>query len=175
MLLVAVITLFPCLASAQIFTSKTQSTTLTVQLNAVSGILLNASGLLPTLTYTTDGDYTNGVTTAVENAALSAFSTSAYSITVGASTNLVNTTNSAITIPVNDVTVTPTLPAANAAITITPKAIPLTSAVLIVSTAGTLLQNFNLQYSTVNSVKADFINVPAGSYQTTITYTITNP
>jgi hypothetical protein len=177
MLLAAAILSLPCLASAQAFTSKTAATTLTVNLTALSGIRLNAAGLNPTLNYLTDADYTNGVTLS-QTAALSTFSTSAYSVTIYATTQLVNTTNSAISIPAGDVTVTPSLAVANPDITITPKAIPVAIAnatKLIGSTSGTVLQNFNLAYSTVGAPTTDFINKPAGAYATTITYTITNP
>lgn len=177
LLLLAAILSLPCIVNAQVFGSKTASTTLTVNLTALSGIRLNASGLNPTLNYNTDADYTNGVSL-TQTAALSAFSTSAYSITVYATTQLVNTTNSAISIPAADVTVTPSLAVANTDITITPKALTVASAnatKLIGSTSGTLLQDFNLNYSTTAAPKADFINKPAGAYASTITYTITNP
>jgi hypothetical protein len=175
-LLIAAILSLPCIANAQ-FTSTTASTTLTVNLTALSGIVLNAAGLNPTLTYLTSNDYTNGVTLS-QTAALSAFSTSPYSINIYATGQLVNTTSSSINIPVADVTVTPTLAVANPAVTITPQSIPVSignAAKLIATTAGTILQNFNLAYSTVGAPTTDFINKPAGAYNTTIIYSITNP
>lgn len=176
LLLLATLLSLPYLSNAQ-FTSQTASTTLTVNLSALSGIVLNASGLNPTLNYLTAADYTNGVTLS-QTAALAAFSTSPYSITIYATGQLVNTVTSSATIPVADVTVTPSLAASNPAITITPQAIPVAvgnALKLIGSTAGTILQEFNLAYSTAGAPTTDFINKPAGSYTTTIVYTITNP
>jgi hypothetical protein len=174
--LIAAILSVPCIANAQ-FTSTTASTTLTVNLTALSGIVLNAAGLNPTLNYLTSANYTNGVTLS-QTAALSAFSTSPYSIMLYATGQLVNTSNSSISIPVTDVTVTPSLAASNSTITITPQTIPVAvgnATKLIASTSGTILQNFNLAYSTVGAPTTDFINKPAGAYNTTIIYSITNP
>ncbi|RBL92464.1 hypothetical protein [Chitinophaga flava] len=175
MFILAVVLCLPFVSKAQF--TPTASTTLTVNLSALSGIELNAAGLNPTLNYLASSDYTNGVTVS-QTAALSAFSTSPYSITIHASGQLVNTTNSSNTIPVGDVTVTPSLAASNSAITITPQAIPVSAGSalkLIASTAGTILQNFNLAYSTVGAPTTDFINKLTGAYTTTIVYAITNP
>jgi hypothetical protein len=159
------------------YSSKAQTTgtvTLNCVLNNVTSITIGSSFQTATLTYTTAADYTNGVTTS-QTGALTAISNQAYSVKVYASQDLTYNTN---TIPVADVTVTPSFTGTNSAITCTAKALPKTSATqvtIISSTAGTTSQAYNLAYSTVGAPSSDFLGKPAGTYASTLTYTITNP
>lgn len=155
------------------YSSKAQTSgtvTLNCVLNNVTSITIGAS--TATLTYTTASDYTNGVTT-TQTAALTAISNQAYSVKVLASQDLTYTT---YTIPVADVTVTPSFTGTNSAITCTQKALSKTvTNTIISSTAGTSSQAYNLAYSTVGAPASDFLGKPANTYVSTLTYTITNP
>jgi hypothetical protein len=159
------------------YSSKAQTTanvTLNCVLQNVTSITIGSSFQTTTLTYATAADYTNGVSVS-QTGALTAISNQAYSVYVYAGTDLKNGTN---TIPVSDVTITPSFSGTNAAITCSAKALAVGSAnqvKLIASTAGTTSQAYNLQYSTVGAPSTDFLGKPAGTYAATLTYTITNP
>ncbi len=150
----------------------TATVTLNVVLTNEASIVIGSTFQTATLTYSTPANYANGVTT-TQTAAMTTISNQAYSVTVLAGTDLLNGAN---TIPVGDVTVTPSFTGTNSNITITPQAIPKTTALnIIASTVGTASQVYNLAYSTTAAPTADFIGKPAGTYTSTLTYTITNP
>jgi len=159
------------------YSSKAQTTanvTLNCVLTNISSITIGSSFQTTTLTYATAADYTNGVTVA-QTGALTAISNQAYSVYVYASQNL---TNGANTIPVSDVTITPSFSGSNAAITCSAKALAVGSGnqvKVIASTAGTTSQAYNLSYTTAGAPTTDFLGKPAGTYTSTLTYTITNP
>lgn len=158
--------------------AKAQSTsnvTLNVVINDVTSLSILSADQTTTLTYLTAANYANGVTV-TQPAAMTAISNQPYSITVYAAGNLLNGATN--TIPVGDVTVTPTPTTIDGSATCTPAAIPVSavSAIPIVtSTAGTTTQSFDLAYTTVGAPIADFLGKPAGTYTTTLTYTITTP
>ena len=159
------------------YSSKAQTTanvTLNCVLTNISSITIGSSFQTTTLNYATAADYTSGVTVA-QTGALTAISNQAYSVYVYASQDLKNGTN---TIPVSDVTITPSFSGSNAAITCSAKALAVGSAnqvKVIASTAGTTSQAYNLSYSTASAPTTDFLGKPAGTYTSTLTYTITNP
>ncbi len=159
------------------YSSKAQTTanvTLNCVLSNISSITIGSSFQTTTLTYATANDYNNGVTVN-QTGALTAVSNQAYSVTVYASQDLKNGSNS---IPVADVTITPSFTGTNSAITCSAKALATGSGnavKVIASTAGTVSQAYNLQYSTANASPSDFLGKPAGTYTSTLTYTITNP
>jgi len=157
------------------YSSKAQTTgtvTLNCVLNNVTSITIGASFQTTALTYTTAADYTNGVTTN-QTAALTAISNQAYSVKVIASQDLTNNTN---TIPIGDVTITPSFTGTNSNITCTAKALSKTvTNTIISSSVGTTSQAYNLEYSTVGAPSSDFLGKPAVTYTSTLTYTITNP
>lgn len=152
----------------------TADVTLNVVLQNAASIVVNGANNVATLTYSTPADYTNGVSLD-QTAALTTVSNQPYSVTVYAAGQLVNGGDN---IPVGDVMVTPSLTATNNAITLTGVAIPVGTASaskIIASTEGTASQDFSLNYSTEDAPTTDFIGKPAGTYTTTLTYTLTNP
>lgn len=154
------------------FAQTTATVTLNVVLTNQASIVIAAGAQTATLTYSTPANYTNGVTLS-QTAAMTTVSNQAYSVTVLSGSDLLNGSN---TIPVADVTVTPSFTGTNTNITLTPQAIPKTTAAkIIASTVGTASQVYNLQYSTVGAPTSDFLGLPAGTYTSTLTYTITNP
>jgi hypothetical protein len=160
------------------FNAKAQSTanvTLDVVINNVTSLTIQGADQTATLTYSTQSDFANGVTT-TQPAAMTAVSNQPYSVTVYASGNLLNGASN--TIPVDDVTVTPTPSTTDASATCLAVAIPVSagSALPIIhSSAGTTTQNFDLAYTTAGAPITDFLGKPAGTYTTTLTYTITTP
>lgn len=166
--------LLTLLSVAAVQAQTTATVTLNVVLQNTASIVINGANNVATLTYATPANYANGVTLK-QTAAMTTVSNQPYSVTVYGAGQLVNGANN---IPTGDVTVTPTLAAANTAITLTPSPIPVgaaSAAKIIASTEGTASQNFDLQYATTDAPKTDFIGKPAGTYTTTLTYTLTNP
>jgi len=152
----------------------TANVTLNVVLGNTSSITIGGAYQTAVLQYSTPAHYQNGVSL-TQTGAMTTVSNQPYSVTVYAGSDLLNGVNS---IPAQDVTVTPSLAAANANITLTPQALPVGStnaATIIASTVGTASQVYNLTYSTESAPTGDFIGKPAGTYTTTLTYTITNP
>ncbi len=148
----------------------TGDVTLNVVLQSVQSITINPSFTTTTLTYSTASHYTNGVTTATQTDALTIFSTSAYTVTVVANQDL---TLSAVTIPVSNVEITPSMTSKPAEVTVTTVTIPkVTPSTIIQSTIGTLSHKYHLVYSTANSTKSDFLGKTAGTYTSTLTFTL---
>lgn len=160
-----------------VFSVKAQTTanvTLNVALQNTASIVINGTNTTAALTYDDPADYTDGVEID-QTDAMTVVSNQSYNVSVYAADELVNGVN---TIPVGDVTVTPSLSGSNTNITLTGQPIPVGSAAtknIIVSTTGTPSQNFNLNYSTKNAPAEDFIGKPEGTYTTTLTYTLSNP
>lgn len=148
----------------------TGDVTLNVTLNAVQSITINPSFTTTTLTYSTADHYTNGVTTAEQTSAVTVFSTSPYTVTVVANQDL---TKEAVTIPVSNVTITPSMTSKPAEVTLTSQAISKTTpGTIISSTIGTLAHVFHLVYSTASSTKSDFLGKSVGTYTATLTFTL---
>lgn len=123
------------------------------------------------MNFATPSDYINGVTLSQPNA-MTAFSNTPYSISV--KTSGISLLNGANFINVSNVNVLPTPTVANALITTSNVPLSLTAQNIVTSTAAIGTYNFNLQYSTTAG-NTSFLNKPAGSYTTQLTYTITNP
>jgi hypothetical protein len=154
--------------------AQTANVTLNVVLQNAASIVINGASTTAALTYANPADYTNGVEVD-QTDAMTVVSNQPYNVSVYAADELVNGVNN---IPVGDVTVTPSLSVSNTNITLTGQSIPVGSAAaldIIASTTGTASQNFNLNYSTKNAPAKDFIGKPAGTYTTTLTYTLSNP
>lgn len=165
---------FIMLSAAAAKAQTTATVTLNVVLQNAASIVINGANNVATLTYAAPTDYTNGVSL-TQSAAMTTVSNQPYSVTLYAAGQLVNGANN---IPAGDVTVTPSLSASNANITLTAAALPVgaaNAAKIIASTTGTAKQDFNLKYSTVGAPTTDFIGKPAGTYTTTLTYSLTNP
>lgn len=162
---------FVLAAFARTQAQTTGDVTLNVQLNAVQSITINPSFTTTTLTYSTADHYTNGVTTAEQTSAITVFSTTPYTVTVVANQDL---TKEAVTIPVSNVEITPSMTLKPAEVTLTTQAISKTTpGTIITSTIGTLAHVFHLVYSTANSTKTDFLGKAAGTYTATLTFTLT--
>lgn len=154
---------------------STSNVTLNVVINDVTSLSILSADQTTNLTYSTTSNYANGVTV-TQPAAMTAISNQPYSITVYAAGDLLN--GGSNTIPVGDVTVTPTPSTTDGSATCLPVAIPVSAASalpIVHSTAGTTTQSFDLAYSTTGAPTVDFLGKPAGTYTTTLTYTITTP
>jgi len=121
---------------------------------------------------TTAAHYQTGNATDVANH-ITVTSSGAYKITATSATaNLVSGSNN---IPSNTITLTPTAGVVNGGGTVTYAAQPLVSATpgtLVAGTAGTTSSSFNMKYTA--SGGSSYL-VPAGTYTTTVTYTVAAP
>lgn len=121
---------------------------------------------------TTAAHYQTGNSTTVNNH-LQVTSSAAYKITATAATaNLVNGANN---IPVSTITLTPTAGTVTGSGTVAYNSQPLVTATpgtLVAGTAGTTSSSFNIKYAA--SGGSAYL-VPAGTYTTTVTYTIAVP
>lgn len=146
----------------------TGTTTLNINITNQAAIIVNN----PTaaLSFSLPSHYQLGRQLTHTNA-LQAFSNIPYSISVRASQALTSGSN---TIPVNNVLITPTLPSPLGTISLTPVNLSTTNQTIVSSTTATLQQLFNISYTTAAGNLA-FIGKPAGTYTTTLTYTITAP
>lgn len=169
--ILALSTLFLLAGALKTQAQLTGDVTLGVSLTAVQSITINPSFATTTLSYTTANHYTNGVSSDEQTAAITVFSTSAYTVTVVANQDL---TKDAATIPVSNVEITPSMTVKPNEVTLTKVAISKTTpATIISSTVGTLAHVFNLVYSTTNSTKTDFLGKAAGTYTATVTFSLT--
>jgi len=150
--------------------SKTVTATLSVNIANTSSITLQNGGNTATLRFASATDYQNGVQL-TQGASLNAFSTQPYHISVNASQNLMNGANY---IPINNIYVKALPSTVNTSITSTPLPLSLSLQNLVGSTAATLSQNFDITYYTLTGNNA-FLNKPSGTYNSTLTYTITSP
>jgi hypothetical protein len=142
--------------------------TLNVTLVATQSISVNATQETVTLTFDDATDYQNGVTS--EQAShLAVSSTGLFQVKVNTSTeNLVYETNN---IPVSTVTVTPAYASGtDPDATATGVSLSTTATTILDSDDGTAQAFYNVTYFA--SGGADYINKSAGTYTTTVTYTI---
>jgi len=142
--------------------------TLNVTLVAVQNISVNATQTTVTLTFEEAGDYLNGVSSSQPNH-LEVASTDDFVVKVSTSTdNLVNGTN---TIPVSTITVTPAYASGtDPEATESAQTLSIGAKTILTSTTGTTQAFYNVTYDA--SGGTDYINKPAGTYTTTVTYTI---
>lgn len=154
--------------SAQASSSATAN--LSVVLSELRSITVAAPNV--SVPITTAAHYQTGNSTTVNNHLL-VTSSAAYKITATAATaNLVNGANN---IPVSTITLTPTAGTVNGGGTVTYNSQPLVTTApgtLVAGTAGTTSSSFNIMYAA--SGGSAYL-VPAGTYTTTVTYTVTAP
>jgi hypothetical protein len=143
--------------------------TLSVTISSINAVSLQGAGNIATLTFSTPANYENGVQI-TQPAALNIFSTLPYHVSVSAP-NLNYMSN---TIPIGNVNINATPSTSNASITTTIASLLSSAQTIITSGIPTLSQNFDLLYSTGAGNNA-FLNKPAGTYTSTLTYTITSP
>jgi len=144
--------------------------TLSVVVTDLASITLQNGGPTATLTFSNAANYTNGVSL-TQTSALNAFSNRSYKIGVQASTNLLNGLNS---IGIGNIRLQAAANPTNAGITTPQVSLSLSSQNAVTSGIPSLSQDYNLMYSTAAGNGA-FLNQPAGTYTTTLTYTITAP
>ncbi len=153
-----------------LFPTTTGTALLSLVISPIAGIALQNGGSSATLAFTTFANYTNGVTINQTNA-LAAFSNEPYSIT--ANTSSASLANGSNFINVSNINLLPSPVVTNALITTRSIALSTSTQNIVTSTAAPGVYDFNLQYQTTAGNTA-FLK-PAGSYSTTLTYTITNP
>lgn len=146
--------------------------------NAVSITFASGSdGQDATLNYTTPADYQNGVSI-TQATAFTASSTQAYTVKVKASGDLVYSGAAAANtgdIPVVNVKVNANASGTSGVTFASAVGLTTDDQTIITSEAGTTSQIYSLTYSTVDAPASDFLNKAAGTYSTTLTYTITAP
>ena len=150
--------------------SGTGPASMSIVLSNLSTLTLGSGASTAALNFSSASAYQNGVTLN-QSAALGVFCNQSYSISVAASQNLKNGTNS---IPISNVTVDATPSTGGTGITTPAKTLSTSSQTIITATSGTLSQNFDLSYYT-SAGNTAFLGMPAGTYTTTLTYTITSP
>ncbi len=155
-------------ANAQASSSATAN--LSVVLSELRSITIASPNV--SIPITTAAHYQTGNNTTVANH-LSVTSSGAYKITATSAT--ANLVNGAYNIPANTVTLTATAGTLNGNGTLTYTAQPLvniTPGTLIACTAGTTSSSFNVKYAASGG---NAYLVPAGTYTTTVTYTVAAP
>ncbi|MGE4586049.1 MAG: hypothetical protein AB7D05_01770 [Mangrovibacterium sp.] len=138
---------------------------LNVKLVTVQNIAVNSAQETVTLIFDEAGDYINGVS---ENQSghLIVTSTSGFQVKVSASGDLNYGTN---TIPVKTISVEPS-GAAGEGESFTPQSLSTTEAQIISSTYGKAGKSYDISY--VSAGGSDYMDIPSGTYTTTVTYTI---
>lgn len=148
---------------------KTFTATLSVTIGSLDVVTLQNGGNTASLAFTTISNYKNGVQLS-QPTALNVFSTQPYHITV-ASPDLSSGAN---TIPISNIHFSAAPSTSNSSITTGPVSLSSSAQTIITSSIPTLSQNFDFTYSTTAANTA-FLNKPAGTYTSIVTYTITSP
>ena len=150
--------------------STTYTATLSIVITGITSLTLSGSAGTASLNFNSASVYNTGASLN-QSAALTAFCNQAYHVTVKASQNLKYSTYSIL---ISNVMVDATPSTGGSGITTPVITLSTTAQTLITSTAGSLSQNFDLLYYT-SAGNTAFIGMPAGTYTTTLTYTITSP
>jgi hypothetical protein len=165
--------LFACLSGLGIATKTNAQASANANLNVVlsdiRSIKVNPAQSTVSLNFATSTDYLNGVF-ANEVAHLEITSTGGFQIKVKAATaSLVNGTS---TIPVSTILLTPTLSAGSTdeGVSFTPVPLSATQQTLINTPNGSSMIFFDMKYQA--SGGQDYINKLAGTYVTTVTFSI---
>jgi hypothetical protein len=150
----------------------TASATLSISISnsAFTSITLSGSAGTASLNFNSASVYANGASL-TQSAALTAFSFTGYHITVQASQNLKYGSN---TIPISNVIIDATPSTGGSGITTPATTLSTSAQTFITSTSGSFFQNFDLLYYTTAGNTA-FLSMPAGTYTTTLTFTISSP
>lgn len=155
------------------FGQGSADTNLNVVLMPIQSIKVNEAQSNVNVSLSTASEYMNGKTSA-QHDHIEIMSSSDYEVKVSASTHLLGDTAS---IDIGTVTVTPSFgntggaPTGN--IILTPQALSFGNNTLVQSSQGDSQRTFNVEYH-VSGGQA-YLNKPAGTYTTTITYTILAP
>ena len=164
----------PMLTGIQVTTAQqSDHVTLNVTLAQVQSISVNSGQKTVTLAFETASDYQNGVSSP-QTDHLNVSSTTSFQVNVKAEGDLSNGTEN---IPVNTITITPTVTSGYADAepggeTLTGTSLSTSDQGIITSaTNGTVETHYDVEYKA--SGGDDYINKPAGTYATTVTYTIT--
>jgi hypothetical protein len=150
--------------------SGTGPASMSIFLSNLSTISVASGASTASLNFNSASAYQNGVSLN-QSAALTAFCNQAYHVTVAASQNIKNGSNS---IPISNVTLDATPSTGGTGITTPATVLSITAQTFITSSSGSLSQNFDLLYYT-SAGNTAFLNLPAGTYTTTLTFTITSP
>ena len=149
------------------------STNLKVQLQSIQSIRINEAQSDVAISLATASEYMNGKSSSQADH-IEIMSNSNYEIKVSASTNLIGDAGS---IDINTVTVTPTLGSVGGAtegnIQLNPVALSLNDNTIVQSFQGDAQRSFNIQYQLAGG--EEYLNKPAGTYSTLVTYTILAP
>ncbi len=141
--------------------------TLNVTLVAVQNISVNSGQTTVTITFNESSDYLNGVSSP-QLAHLEVSSTDDFVVKVSTASDLSDGSN---TIPVNTITVTPVYASGtDPGATATAVALSTTATTILSSTNGTTKALYDVTYDA--SGGSDYVNKPAGTYSTMVTYTI---
>jgi hypothetical protein len=165
--------LIACLAGISISIKTNAQASANANVNVVladvRSIKVNAAQSTVSLNFTSSTDYLNGVFT-TQAAHLEITSTGGYQIKAKAATSsLVNGTS---TIPVSTIMLTPTLSAGSSdeGVTFTPVSLSATQQPIINTPNGSTRIFFDMKYQA--SGGQDYINKLAGTYVTTVTFSI---
>jgi len=150
--------------------SCTATLSISISNSAFTSITLSGSAGTASLNFNSASVYANGASL-TQSAALTAYSFSAYHITVQASQNLKYGSN---TIPISNVIIDATPSTGGSGITTPATTLSTSAQTFITSTSGSFFQNFDLLYYTTAGNTA-FLTIPAGTYTTTLTFTISSP
>lgn len=143
---------------------------LTINIADLSIITLKNGAAMASLTFATAGDYKNGVQF-TQPSAVNVFSNRSYKVSVQSATNFKYGLNY---ININNISLSSSPNPVVAGVSTATRVLSLSAQNIITSTLPTLSQNYDLKYFTP-ARDPDFIGKPAGTYSTTLTYTLTAP
>jgi hypothetical protein len=148
-------------------------TNLKVQLQSIQSIRINEAQSDVAISLATASEYMNGKSSNQADH-IEIMSNSNYEIKVSAATNLIGDTAS---IDINTVTITPSLGSVGGAtdgnIQLNPVALSLNDNTIVQSFQGDAQRSFNIKYQL--SGGDEYLDKPAGTYSTLVTYTILAP
>ena len=159
-------------SSISLFAQGSANTNLNVVLGPIQSIKVNPAQNNVTVSLSTSSEYMNGKASEQQDH-IEVMSNPQYQVTVSAATHLVGETSS---IDISTISVTPSFGSLGGnpgGIVLTPQALSLNSNTLVQSSHGDTQRTFNMKYQ-VSGGEA-YVNKPAGTYTTTITYTILVP
>jgi len=146
------------------YAQTSDQVTLNIELVAIQSISVTQETV--TLTFDDATDYQDGVS---ENQPghLTVSSTCGFQVKVSASGDLSYGSES---IPLNTITVEPSGTAGEGETFTTDQTLTTTPTQIISSTSGTTSKNYDVNYESIGG--DDYLNIPPGTYTTTVTYTI---
>ncbi|NCD72147.1 hypothetical protein [Mucilaginibacter agri] len=148
-------------------TTQAFSCPLTITVNDLSELKVNQTDI--NLNYNTSSDYTNGVF-ADANGHITLSNTNPYDVYVKASSTTL--TNGANTLPVGVITISPTPASAGSFSTVSLSA---TAQKIISASSPIIDRTLNVRYAIPAANSAQLLGKPAGTYNTTVTYSLIAP